>query len=262
MKKKTLIGSLLLVGGLLAACGGEEESTDNSVQSDAGKNTYIIATDAKYAPFSFEEGGVYKGIDVELLAAIAEEEGFEYELKPMDFSGIIPGIVSGQIDASIAGMNITEKRKESVDFSDGYIKAGSSIIVNAATTDVSELDDLQGKTAAVKKGTTGATFAEENEEKYELKISYYDDSPSMKAAVENGNADFMVEDYPVISYQIAIDAGSKLKIAIPEIADPPQNGFAVKKGENQELLQQFNDGLAKIQENGKYDEIIGQYIKE
>ena len=82
----------------------------------------------------------------------------------------------------------------------------------------------------------------------------------MMLAVSNGNADFLVEDYPVITYQIKTGEQSKLKVAVDAIEEPPMDAFAVKKGENQELLQMFNDGLAKLKENGKYDEIIGQYV--
>ncbi len=246
---------------LVTGCGksGAPSSANSSNAAPADK-VYVIACDAKYAPFSFEENGKYRGIDVELLDAIAKVEGFKYQLKPMDFSGIIPAIKAGQIDGSIAGMNITEKRKESVDFSDGYIKSGSSIVVSSSNTDIHALDDLKGKTAAVKKGTTGAIFAEENQKKYGLQISYYDDSPSMFQAVKNGNADFLVEDYPVISYQIKVEPNSKLRVAVNEIEAAPYNGFAVNKGQNQKLLSMFNDGLKKVKANGEYDRIVGQYL--
>lgn len=251
--------SIAMLLSLITGCskGGTGSSTTSSAPAD---KVYIIACDAKYAPFSFEDNGKYKGIDVELLDAIAKVEGFKYELKPMDFSGIIPAIKAGQIDGSIAGMNVTEKRKESVDFSDGYIKSGSSIVVSSSNTDINSLDNLKGKTAAVKKGTTGAIFAEENQQKYGLKINYYDDSPSMFQAVKNGNADFLVEDYPVISYQIKVDPNSKLRVGVKEIEAAPDNAFAVNKGQNQKLLAMFNEGLKKVKASGEYDKIVGQYL--
>ena len=272
MKKKTIAGMLagvLLATTVFAGCssGAAASSTAPAGSAAASGTTpaasskvYLIACDAKYAPFSFEENGKYKGIDVELLDAIAKTEGFQYELKPMDFSGIIPAIKAGQIDGSIAGMKITEKRKESVDFSDGYIQAGSSIVVNKDDSSIKSLDDLKGKTAAVKKGTTGAAFAEENKDKYGLKVNVYDDSPSMFQAVENKNADFLVEDFPVISYSIKVNAGSKLKVAVESIGEAPYDGFAVDKGKNQDLLKMFNEGLKKVKENGTYDKIVKQYL--
>lgn len=258
--KKVLTAAMVGIAtvALFAGCGSSGDQSSNSGAQQAKK--YVIACDAKYPPFSIDVNGKYKGIDVELLDAIAKEEGFQYELKPMDFNGIIPGLVSGQLDGAIAGMSITDERKKSVDFSDGYIKSGSSIIVNKDNTTIKSLDDLKGKTAAVKKGTTGAKFAEDNKDKYNLNITYYDDSPSMMLAVANGNADLMVEDFPVISYLIKTGQQAKLKIAVPSIGAEPNYGFAVKKGANQELLAKFNEGLKKIKANGTYDKIIKEYM--
>ena len=260
-KKLSVILMTLLLLSLLVGCGNQDKaSKTNASSSDAADKAYVIACDAKYAPFSFEENGQYKGIDVELLAAIAKTEGFKYQLKPMDFSGIIPAIKAGQIDGSIAGMNITEKRKDSVDFSEGYIKSGSSIVVGIKNTDINSLDNLKGKIAAVKKGTTGAIFAEDNQKKYELTINYYDDSPSMFQAVKNGNADFLVEDYPVISYQIKVAPEKNFRVAVSEIEAAPFKGFAVNKGQNAKLLAMFNEGLKKIKANGEYNKIVEQYL--
>ena len=122
-----------------------------------------------------------------------------------------------------------------------------------------ELNDLNGKSVSIKKGTAGSKYAEDNEAKYGLKLNYFDDSPSMFQAVENKNADFLLEDYPVIAYKIKVDNGAKLKI-VGDKLDTVDYGFAVKKGQNADLLKKFNEGLKKLKENGKYDEIVGQYI--
>lgn len=115
---------LVLTMGLMTGLGVTQVLADD-------QKVYKIACDQVYASFSIQQDdGSYKGIDVELLAAIAEEEGFEYELTPMDFSGIIPALISATIDGSIAGMNITDERKESVDYSDGYYESGSALVVN------------------------------------------------------------------------------------------------------------------------------------
>ena len=177
----------------------------------------------------------------------------------MDFNGIIPGLTSNQLDGAIAGMSITEERKQSLDFSDGYFVSGLSVVVNKDNTTINSSDDLKGKSASIKKGTAGSKFAEDNEAKYGLKLNYFEDSPSMFQAVENGNADFLLEDYPVIAYKLKVDSGAKLRIAGEKLTTVDY-GFAVKKGENAELLKKFNDGLKKLKENGQYDKIVGQYI--
>ncbi|AQS08657.1 glutamine-binding periplasmic protein precursor [Clostridium saccharobutylicum] len=257
MKKKSIF-SVLLVSivsiGMLAGCG---QSTDN--KSGNNNKKYTIACDAKFAPFSIEENGTYKGIDVELLDAISKEEGFEYDLKPMDFNGIIPGLVSNQLDGAISAITITDARKQTLDFSDPYFESGLSLVVNKNNTSINSVNDLTNKSASIKKGTAGSKFAEDNKDKYNLTLNYFDDSPSMFQAVENNNADFLVEDYPVIAYKIKVDPSTSLKM-VGQKLDTANYGFAVKKGSNKELLDKFNEGLKKLKENGKYDEIVSEYI--
>lgn len=255
IKVTSLLMTMVLSLGLFSGCGSTSEGNSSSGESE---KKYIIACDSKYAPFSFEENGTYKGIDVEILEAISKEEGFEYELKPMDFSAIIPGLTSNQLDGAIAGMSITDERKQSLDFSDGYYESGLSIVVNSSNSTINGESDLQGKSVAVKKGTAGAKYAEDNTDKYSLKLNYLEDSPTMFLEVENGNSDFLLEDYPVIKYKIKVDGDSKLKVAGEKITTVDY-GFAVNKGKNIELLNDFNEGLKKIKENGEYKKIVKQY---
>ena len=227
--------------------------------SAMAEGEFIIACDAAYAPFSWEENGKYRGIDVEVLDAVAEAADFDYELKPMNFDAVIPGLISGQLDGAIAGINMNDERRKIMDFSEGYFDSGLSVIVRKGSN-VTKIEDLQGKKAAVKKGTTGALFVEQNESKYDFDVAYYTSSPETMMAVKNSNADFLLEDYPVIAYQIKIGVQEGLEIAIPRVSGTPQYGFAVKKGANQELLKKFNAGLKKIKENGTYDKIVSQYL--
>ena len=130
MNKKSLVGILLasvMSIGIMSGCGAQKNDSAKAVMEI---RNILIACDSKYAPFSFEENSKYKGIDVELLDAIAKEEKFEYDLKPMDFNGIIPGLTSNQLDGAIAGMSITDERKQSLDFSEGYFVSGLSLVVN------------------------------------------------------------------------------------------------------------------------------------
>lgn len=99
---------------------------------------------------------------------MAEEAEFEYELKPMDFSAIIPGLTSNQLDGAIAGMSITEERKKTLDFSDGYFESGLSIVVKGDNNEINSIEDIVGKSVAVKNGTGGEAWALENADKYNL----------------------------------------------------------------------------------------------
>ena len=223
--------------------------------------TYKIAVDAAYPPFSFKKGDTFVGIELDMLEEIAKREGFSYELKFMNFDGVIPGLVSGQIDGALDGINISEERKKIVDFSDGYFKSGLCVVTRANDDRIKQFTDLEGKTAAIKKGTYGMEFAEKHKQTLDLHLQYYLLSPDLALAVRNNNADFFMEDYPVISYQIKIGEQQGLKIALRDIYGSPVYAFAVKKGENQELLNMFNRGLKSIQEDGTFNKILKRYIE-
>jgi glutamine transport system substrate-binding protein len=118
MKKlMSLIATSLIATSLLSGCGQTNAATNTTTTKSVKK--YTIATDATYAPFEFQKDGNYTGIDIDLLNAISKLEGFNYELTAMDFKGIIPALQANQIDGAIAGMSITEERKNVLDFSDG-----------------------------------------------------------------------------------------------------------------------------------------------
>ena len=253
--QKILVLTMLSIATFtFTACGNSSKGDDSGADK-----SYVIATDTTFAPFEYtDENNKFVGIDVDILAAIAEDQGFEYELQPLGFDASLTAVQAGEVDAMIAGMSITDKRKETYDFSEAYYDSGVVVAV-AADSDYTSYEDLKGKTVAVKNGTEGATFAESIEKEYELKLSYYDDSAYMYQAVLNGDADACVEDYPVIGYGIAQGNGLKM---IGEMVKGSSYGFAVLKGQNGELIDMFNAGLENIIKNGTYDEIINKYIAE
>jgi glutamine transport system substrate-binding protein len=253
VKKLKLVSLFFVLVLLLSACGTSDES------SGSGK-VYEVGIDTTYPPFEFEEGGKYKGIDIELINGIAKSQDFKIKLTPMDFNGIIPAMQAGELDVAIAGMSINDKRKKIVDFSDPYFNAGLTLVVKKGTTGIKSMDDLKGKTVAVKKGTTGATYATEQADKKGFKVVQFNDSPSMFQEVSNGNADVLLEDYPVIAYAIAQkDLGLEI---VGDRLNGDQYGIAVLKGENDELLKKINKGLKELKDSGKYDEIINKYLKK
>lgn len=262
MKKISLFSLLFALMVLLAACGSSDSDDSNASggDKDGDSKVYKVGIDTTYPPFEFQEGDDYKGIDIDLINAIAEDQNFEIKLEAMDFSGIIPAMQAGQLDIAIAGMSITDDRKEKVDFSDPYFEAGLSLVVADGNTEIKSLEDLKGKNIAVKKGTTGAKFAEENKDKYGYDLVQVNDSTSMFQEVSNGTADALIEDYPVISYAIA-ESDLKLQL-VGDRLNGDHYGIAVLKGENDELLKKIDDGLAALKESGKYDEILSTYLGE
>lgn len=258
MKKFSLLSLFLILTIFISACGSSSEK--ESGNSDSEEKVYKVGVDTTYPPFEFKEGDEYKGIDIELINAIAENQGFKIELSPMDFGGIIPAMQAKQLDVAIAGMSITDERKKVVDFSNPYFDAGLTVVVKDDNAEIKSVDDLKGKKVAVKKGTTGATYATENAAKLGIEVVQFNDSPAMFQEVANGNADALIEDYPVISYAIAQkDLGLQI---VGDRLNGDQYGIAVLKGENQDLLEKINKGLDELKQDGTYDKIINTYLAE
>lgn len=253
MKKFTKLGVVLIcVFAAVLALAGCGSSSDSE--------KYTIATDTTFAPFEYEdEDGNFVGIDMDLLAAIADDQGFEYEIQQVGFDAAVQSLEAGQCDGVIAGMSITDERKEKFDFSDPYFDSGVQMAVKSDNTDITSYEDLKGKNVAVKKGTEGYDYADSIKDKYGFTMTTFDDSSNMYEDVKSGNSVACFEDYPVIAY--AINQGQPLKL----VGDKQQGssyGFAVKKGENAELLEKFNAGLKNLKENGKYQEILDKYLSD
>ncbi|RPA59585.1 ABC transporter permease subunit [Aerococcus agrisoli] len=242
---------------ILAKYGADEgQSSSTTTATPASDKTYVIATDTTFAPFEFQDAdGNFVGIDVDILAAIAEDQGFKYELKSLGFDAAVQAVESGQADGVIAGMSITDERKQTFDFADAYYESGTSFAV-LDSSDIESLEDLEGKSVAVKTGTQGAALADELADEYGFTVNTFDDSPNMYQDVVSGNSAAAVEDTPVMGY--AISQGLELRI-IGDKLSPALYGFAVLKGQNPELVEMFNAGLENIKADGTYDEILTKY---
>lgn len=257
MKKFLSVALAAVMTLSLAACGGSGASQEESTGAAEGKK-YIIATDTTFAPFEFTDAdNNFVGIDVDILDAVAKDQGFDYELQILGFDASVAALESGQSDGVIAGMSITEERQKKYNFSQPYYDSYVCMAV-AADSDIKGYEDLNGKTIAAKTGTQGADCAESLKEQYGFDITYFDDSATMYQDVKTGNSVACFEDQPVMAYGVAQGNGLKIVAEEPENFSTPY-GFAVLKGSNDELLEMFDAGLANIKENGTYDEIVAKY---
>lgn len=252
MKKLVmLLLSAILVLGMITGCGTDEE---------AGK-TWIVATDTVFKPFEFtNEKNEFVGIDVDLLAAIAEDQGFDYELQSLGWDAALAAVQSNQADGLIAGATIKQERIDSGwIFSNGYFDATQTFAV-AKGSAITSLEDLAGLNVAVKNATAGKDFAESLKDEYGFTVTVFEDSPTMYQDVLLGNSIACVEDTPIMASNIK-DNGLELMIPEGMESEGAPYGFAIMDEANAELLEMFNAGLANIIENGKYQEILDTYLK-
>lgn len=256
MKKFTKV----MVAGVLAAsmvffagCGGNDKKEDNVL---------TVGTNAAFEPFEMmaEDGKTIIGFDVDLINAIAEDQGLEVEMVNMEFDGLVMAVQNGQLDAAIAGMSVTPERQEQVAFTNTYYDAGLNIAVAADNTDINSEADLAGKTVASQMGTTGAAKSLELKEAGLIaEVKLLDNINVCMLALGNGEVDAVIMDIPVNGAYVAANP-DVAKIAAPiESGEPESFAIAVSK-DNTELLDKLNAGLENVIASGKYMEIYDKYF--
>lgn len=242
---------------------GDEAQTSSKATGDVAKKaipqkkSYKIVADSSFAPFEFQnDKGKYVGIDMELIKAIAKEQGFTIEIANPGFDAALNAVQSGQADAVIAGMSITDERQKIFDFSDSYYTSNILLGVKSGSS-IKDYKDLKGKTVGAKKGTASYDFLDKNKDKYGYNLKAFDEASSMYDSLNSGSIVALMDDEAILKY--SIQQGRKFDTPIK--GEPSgEYGFAVKKGTNPELIEMFNNGLASLKESGKYKAILNKYL--
>lgn len=214
----------------------------------------VVGTNAEFAPFEFiGDNGEIMGFDVDLIAAILKDAGYEYEIISIDFAALLPALASGQIDLAIAGMSIDEERQKSVLFSDPYFNASQKLVVveSSALQEAKEL--TKEMKLGVQLGTTGDTYATDN---LPCEVVRYDKVLDAILDMKNGRLDAVMTDAAPSEYYVQAVGG--LKVLGEELSDE-KYAIAVKL-DNTALIEKINAALAKLMEDGTYAAIHKQYF--
>ena len=157
--------TVVMAASMLAGCGSSSNSDKKPAEASTSANgtatvktakdgVLTMATNATFPPYEYYEGNDIVGIDAEIAQAIADKMGLKLEIQDMEFNSIITAVQSGKADFGLAGMTVTDERKQSVDFSDSYATGIQSVIVKEGS-DIKSIDDLSGKKIGVQLATTG-----------------------------------------------------------------------------------------------------------
>ena len=247
MKRLFSVFSVVIaMGMLLAAC------------SPAASNKVRVVTDATWPPFEMldEKTKEIQGLDMDIMKAIAADQGFEVEFINVPFDSALAGLSQCQYDAGISAITITEDRKKTMAFSDPYFEAGQIITVNAANTDINSVEDLKGKKVGAQIGTTGAIEANKIEG---VQFTGYDTIDPAFLAVMSNQIDAVIADNPLALGYVSKNS-DKLK-TVGKIFTEENYGIAVCP-KNTELLAKINKGLANIKAAGKIEELSKTWMSK
>ena len=257
MKKILLLVSMLML--LVLSCGSKEKT---ETKADAGAATgdtkekvLRVGTNPEFKPFEYiGEGNKPEGFDIDLMNMIGEELGYKIEWKTMAFDGLIPAMKNGEIDVIIAGMSVTEERKQAVDFSDEYYKSKFAYVKLKGDATINKVEDLKDK----KVGAQLGTIQEQEARKLSSNVIPNEAITALILEMKNKNMDALVlEDVVASAY---VSENDFLEIfETKDMADNGGTAIAFDKGKNAELIKEVNATIKKLQENGKYDELLKKY---
>lgn len=242
---------------ILSACGGDGDGDGDGGQAQLiTDGTLVVAMSGEFQPFSYFEGNTLTGFDHDIGVAVAEELGLEVETETGAFDTLIGGLRADRYDVLVASMTPTEERAEAVEFSDGYYVGGAQAFV-AEGTDCTDLTEMDSPSIGVAAGTTYLDWLNDNGGDWVGEVRTFTSDITALRDVGTGRLDAAMTDRNVGLYQIQ-EAGLPLTTCgEPLFSEEP--AFAVKKG-NTGLVEDLNEALATIKENGTYAEISEQYF--
>lgn len=252
MKMKKIMAVLLILVMVLSlgACGQKEA------------NTYKVAMEPTFPPFDTinKDTQELEGFDVDMMNAIAEDQGFKIDWVNLGFDGLIPSLNAGNIDAIASGMNASKARRAEVDFSETYYDSGLVVAVKAGNKDIKSVDDLTPEMkAGAQIGTTGADKVTKLKDAGKIKeAKIYNGLDVAIMDLQNGAIQALINDLPVTKAYMEAKPGT-VEI-VGDVLNAESYGVAVKKG-NTELLDKINAGMKNIKENGKFDELYAKWFE-
>ena len=256
MKKYLALLLAAIMALSLAACASTAKTEDAA--STSGKLT--MATEATFQPYEYYDGDAIVGIDVEVAQAIADKLGMELEVTDIAFDSIIPGVQTGKYDMGMAGMTVTDERKEQVNFSDSYA-TGVQVVIVKDDSPITSVDDLfaDGASTVVgtQAGTTGFIYATSDIEDAGLgTVKSFGKTTDAVEALKNGQVDCVILDNEPAKALVAANEG--LHILDTEYA-VEDYAIAIAK-ENTDLLEKVNKALAELTADGTLQSIVDNYI--
>ena len=271
-RRSFLAASGLTIAALaLTACGGSASTASSAASSvaasseaastsaaaelttvEAGKLT--MATNAAFPPYEMTtDAGAFEGIDIDTAQAIADKLGLELQIDDMDFDAALLSVQQGKADIAMAGVTVTDERKNVMDFSDSYATGIQSIIVPEGS-DIAPPDDLAGKMIGTQRGTTGYIYC--SDDFGDDAVVAYDDGLTAVQALNNGQVDAVVIDNAPAKEFVAANPG--LVLLDTSYAEEDY-AIGMAKG-NTALEDAVNAALEELKADGTLQSIVDKYI--
>lgn len=220
--------------------------------------TLTAITDSGFVPFEMMnlKTGKMEGFDLDILAAVAKRAGFNYQLKTLDFKGIIPALQTQGADLALAGITITQKRSKVVDFSIPYYQSGLRLLVRSGNNHIENANDLSGKHVGTKIGSTSYKYLHDHLAD-KVSIKPFPSTADMYMSLMGGSVDAVLYDAPNVAYFAATKGKGRVKVVGPLFEAQPY-GIAFAKGSK--WVKPVNQALDAMQADGSYADIYKRWF--
>ncbi len=238
---------------LLVACG--KKSVDTAGMGPALR----VGMDLSYPPFEMQDkSGKPDGVGVRIAEALAKHLGRPLEIVPMDFSGLIPALKTGNIDLILSSMTATDERRKSIDFSNPYAFTGLALLVRKDAT-IQSIDDLKksARKVSVKAATTGETWAMQNLP--DVERSVFENQTTCVLEVAQGRADAFIYDQLSIYKYAGENPQTTRGLLNPFVEESWAIGIAKGRAD---LLADVNAFLEQFRKDRGFEKLGEQYLCE
>ncbi|WP_163648450.1 transporter substrate-binding domain-containing protein [Modicisalibacter sp. 'Wilcox'] len=247
LETRTLTAGLILSLGTLGAA------------SSQAADTYTVGVEASFPPWAYVEGGEYKGIAIDAMEKIAEDQGLDIEFKDLPFPSLIPALSAEKIDILATGLTVTEQRAKVIDFTVPWWETNDVIVV-PKDSDLNVFTAVCcGATVGVQGGSSQKAWMEDNVTNSDIDVNLKSYDSYVTAITDMLNGRISAVDVDDTSAQEYINEGRPVKIAGKIFIRAPL-ALAVSKGDPQGLLAKLNQGIVNLAKSGEWATIVHNYI--
>lgn len=269
---KAVLAAVAAAGVMMAAgCGGSDDKKAAAgdkqgpvMQKIKESGKIVVGTASGYPPYEFIDASkgdkTVIGIDMEIAQALADKLGVKLEVQDMNFQSLLSSLTSGKVDIAIAGINPTDERRKTMDFSDDYLPTEQMVLIRKADADkYKSLEDFYGKTIGVQKSTTQEALTK-NEIK-DAQIVGLAHVPEAVLELKHGKVDGVVvegicgKQYLIYNDDLMFAEGIHFKNGTKNSA------AALQKG-NEDLLKVVNEVLKENTDNGNLKKWEEEYVQK
>ncbi len=223
------------------------------------QTSLIVGTEPAFAPFEYvnDKTGKLEGFDIDIMEAVGKVQNVQIQWQPMPFDGIIPGVLTGTLDAAISGIVKNAERAKRLYFSPEYYVVGQSIMIRRdKSKEIFDFDSLKNHSICVQIATVGADKAAATPG---AEVKTFNSATEAYLELDRGGCDAFITGRSVHQYYLAKNPETDF-VLLDEIYEAQGLGIAMNKS-NQKVQKIVTEGLEKIKANGEYQKIVDKWFK-